>query len=63
MYLYLKHPPHVSIKNHPNYRVVRVSARQGQVGMLLPHANLVVPDRTAIRDLKDVIRFYEKVVD
>jgi hypothetical protein len=61
MYLSLKNHPKVSIENHPNYRVVRVSARQGQVGMLLPHANLVVPDRRAIRDLKDIIRFYGKL--
>jgi hypothetical protein len=53
--------PKISIENHPNYRVVRVSDRQGQVGMLLPHANLVVPDRRAVRSLRDIIQFYEKL--
>jgi hypothetical protein len=50
-----------TIERHPNFRVVQVSDRQGQVGMLLPHANLVVPDRRAIRSLKDVIQLYEKL--
>ncbi len=61
MYLNFKNPPKTSIKNHPNYRVVQVSERQGQVGMLLPHANLVVPDKQAIRKLRDIIRLYERL--
>jgi hypothetical protein len=47
-----------SIQNHPNYRVVKVSDRQGQVGMLVPYANLVVPDKRTIRSLRDIIRLY-----
>jgi hypothetical protein len=54
-----KYPRKVSIKNHPNYRVVKVSDRQGQVGMVVPHANLVVPDKQAIHDLKDIIQLYQ----
>jgi hypothetical protein len=54
-------PPKIAIQSHPNYRVVQVSPRQGQVGMLLPHANFVVPDKAAIRDLKDIIQLYEKL--
>jgi hypothetical protein len=61
MQLSFKIPQKVSIQNHPNYRVVQVSDRQGKVGMLLPHANLVVPDRRAIRNLKDIIHLYEQL--
>jgi hypothetical protein len=56
-----KNPSRTSFENHPNYRVVQVSNRQGQVGMLLPHANLVVPDKRAIHNLREIIHFYEKV--
>jgi hypothetical protein len=57
----IKKSPKFSIKNHPNYRVVKVSSRQGNVVFVLPHANLVVPDREKIRDLSDLIQLYEKV--
>ncbi len=50
-----------TIEKHPNYRVVQVSNRAGEVGMLLPHANLVVPDRQSIRNLKEIIQLYEKL--
>ena len=53
--------PGIGLENHPNYRVVQVSVRQGRVGMLLPHANLVMPDRQAIGDLKDIIQLYQKL--
>ena len=29
--------------------------------MLLPHANLVVPNKQAIRNLEDIIQLYEKL--
>lgn len=61
MHLYLKNPPRNSIQQHPNYRIVKVSDRQGSVGMLLPHANLVVPDKRAVCDLKDIMHLYEKL--
>lgn len=61
MYVSLRNPHRISIQDHPNYRVVQVSDRQGQVGMLLPHANLVVPDRHAIQNLKQIIQFYAKL--
>jgi hypothetical protein len=61
MQVSLKNHSKVSLEGHPNYRVVKVSDRQGSVPMLLPHANLVVPDKQAIRDLKDIILFYEKL--
>jgi hypothetical protein len=54
------HSP-ISIENHPNYRVVQVSGRSGDVGMLIPHANLVVPDKWAIRNLREIIELYEKL--
>jgi hypothetical protein len=54
-----KYPHKVSIKNHPNYRVVKVSDRQDPVGFVLPYANLVVPDKQVIRDLKDIIQLYQ----
>lgn len=57
----LKNHPKTSIQNHPNYRVVQVSNRQGQVGMLLPHANLVVPDKHAVRELREIIQLYEQL--
>ena len=56
-----KNAPKVSLENHPNYRVIRVSDLHGQVGMLLPHANLVVPDKAAVRSLRDIIRIYRKL--
>jgi len=57
----LKVSPQIFIENHPNYRVVKVSERQGNVGMVLPHANLLVPDRQAIHDLKEFMRLYQKL--
>lgn len=54
------HPP-ISIENHPNYRVVQVSGRSGEVGMLVPHANLVVPNKRTIYALKEIIQFYDKL--
>jgi hypothetical protein len=57
----LKTPPKTTIESHPNYRVVNVSHRQGQVGMLLPHANLVVPDKASIHDFDEIIHLYEKL--
>lgn len=51
----------MSIEQHPNYRVVQVSDHSGDVGMLLPHANLVVPDKHTIRNLRDIIQIYEKL--
>lgn len=61
MQVNLTNPPKISFQNHPNYRVVQVSNRQGRVGMLLPHANLVVPDKRAAKSLRDIIQFYEKL--
>ncbi len=61
MQVSLKNLPKTSIQSHPNYRVVQVSDRQGRVGMLLPHANLVAPDKQAIRDLKEIIQFYQRL--
>lgn len=58
MQAYLKNPHKVSIKNHPNYRVVKVSDRQGNVGMVVPHANLVIPDKAVIHDLREIIQLY-----
>jgi hypothetical protein len=57
----LTNSPRISFENHPNYRVVQVSGRSGEVGMLLPHANLVVPDRRAIRNLTEIIQLYERL--
>jgi hypothetical protein len=57
----LKNPSKISLESHPNYRVVKVSNRQDPVGMLLPYANLVVPDKQAVRDLKEIIQFYEQL--
>jgi hypothetical protein len=57
----LKSHPQISIENHPNYRVVQVSGRSGDVGMLIPHANLVVPDKRAICNLSEIIQFYENL--
>ena len=59
MQVSLRNPSKVSIKNHPNYRVVKVSDRQGHVGFVLPHANRVVPDKRVIRDLKEIIQLYQ----
>lgn len=61
MQVSLKYPSKTSIKKHPNYRVVQVSRRQGSVGMLLPQANLVVPNKRTIRDLRDLIQLYKKL--
>jgi hypothetical protein len=49
------------IQDHPNFRVVQVSNRTGAVGMLLPHANLVVPDRRDVKRLHDIIELYDKL--
>ena len=57
----LRSHPQISIENHPNYRVVQVSGRSGDVGMLIPHANLVVPDKRAIRNLSEIIQLYERL--
>jgi len=61
MQVSLRKSPRVCLENYPNYRVVQVSDRSGDVGMLLPHANLVVPDKRAIRNLKEIIQLYEKL--
>lgn len=61
MQLSFKIPLKSSIEDHPNYRLVQLSERQGQVGMLLPHANVVVPDKQAIRSLKEVIQLYRQL--
>lgn len=61
MQVSLKNSPKTSIENHPNYRGVQVSNQQGRVGMLLPHANLVVPDKKAIRELREIIQLYEQL--
>jgi hypothetical protein len=61
MLVSLNNSPKTSFQNHPNYRVVQVSNRQGRVGMLVPHANLVVPDKQAIRSLSEIIKLYEKL--
>ena len=61
MQVSLVNPPQISFQNHPNYRVVQVSERQGRAGMLLPHANLVEPDKRVVRDLKDIMHLYEKL--
>jgi hypothetical protein len=57
----LKNSPKTAIRTHPNYRVVQVSNQSGTVGMLLPHANIVVPDKQSIRRLGDIIALYEKL--
>lgn len=61
MQVSLRTSPKTAIQKHPNYRVVSVSTRQGSVGMLLPHANLVVPDKQAVHDLKEILKLYEKL--
>lgn len=57
----IKNSLKTAIHNHPNYRIVHVSHRSGDVGMLLPHANLVVPDKQTVRKLGDIISLYEKL--
>jgi hypothetical protein len=57
----LKTRSDVFFEKHPNFRIVQVSGRAGKVGMHLPHANLLVPDKDAIRNLSEIMELYKSL--